>query len=68
MAETKPGIELECPLCGGVAFRSDTEYVSEDEGEACLTCGEPGHVMIEDVDEDTTHAYWSADAESREEE
>jgi hypothetical protein len=59
---------LECEICGDVAIRSDNGRFMEDSGDACISCGHPGHVGInEDItydgDDETEglYAYWSAD-------
>jgi len=43
---------LECDHCGGDAIVSTTGYFSDGEGTACATCGWPGHVSVDGVDDD----------------
>src|SRR6266851_4433497 len=56
---------LECGWCGDVAIYSKTGFFQEDEGEACISCGFPGHVEIEEdlfcgeEDQSAYTAYWS---------
>ena len=59
---------LDCSHCGDVAIESPDGLFGEDDGEACMTCGHPGHVNGEESDEegeDTGHAYWAASDEGR---
>ena len=46
---------LECAVCGGAAIYREDGLFAEDEGDACMTCGHPGHVSVE---EDGT-AWWN---------
>lgn len=47
--------ELYCEHCGDVAISNETGLFFDGEGEACVTCGYPGSVS---VDEDCG-AYWN---------
>ena len=53
---TPDSVALECGWCGDVAFESPDGWFQEDAGEACLSCGMPGHVSL---DED--RAYWTTE-------
>ena len=46
---------LDCGHCGGVAIDSTDGLFQEDDGGACISCGLPGCVR---VDDDETHAWW----------
>ncbi len=51
---------LECGWCGDAAIFADEDGVfDEDDGGECVSCGFPGHVEIEDYDEEEARAYWS---------
>jgi hypothetical protein len=58
---------LECPGCGLPAISSASGLFCEDEGEACMTCGHPGHVNVDtDIESDVEGAeggayWWSAE-------
>lgn len=54
LGETTQPATLECSHCGDAAIESTSGLFGEDQGGACVTCGFPGIVR---VDEDT--AYWS---------
>lgn len=48
---------LECPHCGDVAIESPDGIFRDGDGVACMSCGHPGHVSVdEDEDEDTVWA------------
>lgn len=49
---------LECDHCGGPAVYADDGLYCEDSGDACITCGMPGHVSV-DGDDDDAEAWWS---------
>lgn len=57
-------LHLYCDHCGDIAFESESGIAYEDDGEACMTCGYPGHVEIEEniIDAGTVEgiAYWSS--------
>lgn len=55
MAE--PLTELECNHCGDIARISDTGLWSDGDGESCLHCGFPGHVVV-NGDEWEAEVYW----------
>lgn len=46
---------LECPHCGDVAIESLSGLFRDGDGVACMSCGHPGHVS---VDEDEGAAWW----------
>ncbi len=48
---------LECDHCGGAAIESVDDLFTDGDGGDCLTCGMPGHVFVEDDEEDAT-AWW----------
>lgn len=54
--------ELTCDHCGDVAIAAPTTNGFFDgDGERCAACGMPGHVVVE---EDEDEAYWSDDQEA----
>jgi hypothetical protein len=58
--------ELECDHCGDVAIESATGLFGDGDGEACLSCGMPGCVSIDDAgDIEDNVAYWRCDDEAR---
>jgi hypothetical protein len=52
---------LDCPVCGDVAFTSDTNYFTDGEGEVCESCGHPGSVVVEE--DGDKEVYWQANDE-----
>ncbi len=58
-ATQSTAVTLECPHCGGVAIESPDGMFGDGDGEACMTCGFPGHVSIDDADEENVTADWS---------
>ncbi len=51
------GVTLECDHCGDVAYEAPDGMVGDGEGDACISCGFPGHAS---VDNDEPIAWWSA--------
>lgn len=50
---------LECDWCGYVAVVGEVgNMFSEDMADACLSCGFPGFVSIDDADDDNVTASW----------
>lgn len=43
---------LECSHCGDVAIESADGLFGEDDGDACLSCGMPGRVSVEEDESD----------------
>ncbi len=62
-------INLYCDHCGCEAISKADDVFQEDEGEACVTCGWPGHVSMSSIDlfpdlereGEMFEAYWSSD-------
>lgn len=48
---------LSCDHCGGPAITSEENIFWEDDGDACESCGFPGHV---DVDPTEGSAWWES--------
>lgn len=49
-------VTLECSHCGGDAIEADADGMFTDgDGDSCLTCGFPGHVVCDSE----TAPYWS---------
>lgn len=49
---------LGCDHCGGEAIESATGLFGDGDGTACMSCGMPGTVSIDDADEEDVTAYW----------
>lgn len=49
---------LECPHCGDVAIESPDGLFTDGDGGNCISCGYPGHVSVDDAEENA-RAYWS---------
>jgi hypothetical protein len=56
-AQSESG-SLECDHCGGDAIYSATGEFTDGEGGQCASCGFPGHVSIDDRDEENVCGYW----------
>lgn len=52
---------LECNHCGDVAIASSDGLFTDGDGERCLTCGMPGHVIVDGDDEepDLNPVHWN---------
>lgn len=59
MTAPKPDY-LECDHCGDVAVESPDGLFRDGDGDACMTCGHPGHVSVDD-----DGACWSVSDEGR---
>ncbi len=58
--------DLECDHCGDIAFtsrdyRDGVYWFTDSDGEACSSCGYPGHVVVNEPDPDNADVYWETD-------
>lgn len=59
LAIARPPATLDCAHCGCPAIESATGWFADGDGDACMTCGMPGHVSIDEDDHDSPGgAYW----------
>lgn len=49
---------LECPHCGDVAYESPSGLFGDWDGVACMSCGHPGHVSVDEDEKGEAVAYW----------
>ena len=60
VAMSTPIHTLECCHCGDDAIESKDGLFGQDEGDACMTCGFPGHVDVDEgTEDDNGIASWS---------
>lgn len=54
---------LECSHCGSEAIESDDGTFGDGDGDACMTCGYPGHVIVTEAydanGDEYAYAYWA---------
>jgi hypothetical protein len=58
--QSEDSVTLECDHCGCVAIESADGMFYDGQGDACMSCGFPGHVSVDEAPEDeTAEAHWS---------